>query len=168
MGFLEIQASEVTGNFFDKIGRQWMLVGTKHKDSANLMTASWGGAGILWNKPAAFIFIRKSRLTHDILEQETGFSLTFYGDGYRSELGICGSKSGRDMDKADACGFTVAFDGDIPYTEEAELVLICRKKGMAPIGPDAILDPSIVDGFYSDNDFHDLYIGEITKVLIRE
>ena len=35
------------------IGKDWMLVCA----GDNAMTASWGGMGILWNKPVSFVFI---------------------------------------------------------------------------------------------------------------
>lgn len=168
MEFQEISALEWTGNFFDMIGRQWMLVGVEDKDRANLMTASWGGAGILWARPVVFTFVRRSRHTHDLLEAASGFSLTFYGEGCRKELGLCGSRSGRDVCKAEACGFSLAWDGGIPYTREAKAAILCKKVGKTSLGPDSILDKSVLPEFYADGDYHDLYIGEIAKILVRQ
>lgn len=34
----------------------------------NVMTASWGCVGWLWNKPVAVIFVRPERFTHDLLK----------------------------------------------------------------------------------------------------
>ena len=42
-------------NAFDLIGKEWMLVTAGTEDKFNTMTASWGGVGILWNKPVAFL-----------------------------------------------------------------------------------------------------------------
>ena len=56
-------------NAFDLIGKEWMLVTGGTKENFNMMTASWGGIGYLWNKPVAFIFIRPERATYPLLEQ---------------------------------------------------------------------------------------------------
>lgn len=70
------------------------------------MTASWGGVGILWNKPVAFLFIRPDRYTHGFIEENDRLTLSFYGEEYRKALQICGTESGRDTDKVKECGFT--------------------------------------------------------------
>ena len=43
------------------IGEEWMLITAGSPDNYNTMTASWGGLGMLWNKPVAFIFIKNGR-----------------------------------------------------------------------------------------------------------
>ena len=43
---------------------------TKNGEKVNTMTASWGGTGILWNKPVAFIFIRPQRYTYELIEND--------------------------------------------------------------------------------------------------
>ena len=59
----EINVSELKDNMFDAIGKEWMLVTAGNSSSFNTMTASWGGVGVLWGKPVAFIFIRPERYT---------------------------------------------------------------------------------------------------------
>ena len=55
---------------FKLIGGDWMLVCAGKKDRFNMMTASWGGIGWLWNRPVAFVFIRPERYTHEFVEAE--------------------------------------------------------------------------------------------------
>ena len=57
-------------------------------------------------------------------------------DGHRDALNKMGSKSGRDMDKMHESGLTPVFVEGQPTFEEAELVLICRKRGVTDIAPD--------------------------------
>ena len=45
-----IEPSLVKDNFYRDIGKEWMLVSAGDKDKFNMMTASWGGVGFLWNK----------------------------------------------------------------------------------------------------------------------
>lgn len=55
------------------------------------MTVSWGGVGVLWGKNVAFIFIRDSRYTKELLDENEFFSLTFLSEQYRDALNYCGS-----------------------------------------------------------------------------
>ena len=79
MEFREIKAEELNGNTFEMIGKQWMLVTAKNsKGQVNTMTASWGGVGIMWGKPVAFIFIRPQRYTKEFVDDSNYVSLTFF------------------------------------------------------------------------------------------
>ena len=62
-------------NAFELIGKEWMLVTGGTKDNFNMMTASWGGIGWLWNKPVAFIFIRPERYTYPLIEKNDQLTL---------------------------------------------------------------------------------------------
>ena len=64
-----IDPRELTDNFFEAIGKEWMLVTAGTKDKYNMMTASWGCLGWLWNKPVAVMFIRPERYTHELIER---------------------------------------------------------------------------------------------------
>ena len=44
-----IEPSLVKDNFIEIIGKEWMLVSAGDKEKFNMMTASWGGVGVLWN-----------------------------------------------------------------------------------------------------------------------
>ena len=54
----KLEVKDLKENFFEAIGKEWMLVTAGTKEKFNTMTASWGGIGWLWNKPVAFVFIR--------------------------------------------------------------------------------------------------------------
>ena len=163
--FTEITPKEMTGNPFARIGDQWMLVTAGNAEKANTMTASWGGLGVLWNKPVCFAFVRPTRYTYAFLEQQDRFTLSFFSEEYRQALRLCGTVSGRDTDKIADAGLTLRTDAQAPYFDEAELVLVCRKLAVQDMDPTGFLDPAIA-GLY-DNDYHRVYIGEITRVLTR-
>ena len=57
MSFKEIKVTEINENFIKNIGDEWMLITAGNKDGYNMMTASWGGIGVLYNKPVAICFI---------------------------------------------------------------------------------------------------------------
>ena len=71
---------------FKLIDNDWMLVTAGTEDHFNTMTASWGGIGILWNRPVAFLFIRPERYTHEFLEVNERLSLSFFTEKYRKAL----------------------------------------------------------------------------------
>lgn len=167
MNFLEINPSEIKNNPFELIGKDWMLVTSGDESSYNTMTASWGGVGVLWNKNVAFSFIRPQRFTFEFTEKNEFYTLSFFGKEQKEALVFCGSKSGRDFDKAKETGLTPVFDRNTTYFSEAKLVLVCKKLHSQFLDPNGFFDPSIMTN-YPQNDFHKMYVGEIVKVLIKE
>ncbi len=131
-----------------------------------MMTASWGGLGILWNVPMATVYIRPQRYTKEFVDQSEYFTLSFLAPKYRDQMVLCGSRSGRDLDKVRECGFTVIpSSAGAPYFEEADLVLVCRKRMVQPMDPAAIPDEAKSE-FY-ENDYHWIYWGEIVEALVK-
>ena len=98
--FKEIKPEELEFNPFRLIGKDWMLITAGTEEKFNTMTASWGSVGILWNKPAVTIYVRPTRYTYEFVEKYDEFTISFFSEEYRSALNFCGSKSGRDYDKA--------------------------------------------------------------------
>ena len=169
--FRSITPAELGDNFFSRIGEDWMLI-TAEADTpeggghVNAMTASWGAAGILWNKPVAICFIRPQRYTYEIVAHTDRLSLCFFPHGEeRDALRYCGSKSGRDGDKLAATGLSSAYTASgVPYIAEANLVLICRKLYVDDLKASKFLDPSLLAN-YAAGDFHRMFVCEIEDVL---
>lgn len=165
MSFKEISAFDIEGNFFKKIGKEWMLVTAGDESNFNTMTASWGGTGVIWNKNVVFAFIRESRYTREFIDNGEYFTLSFFGGKMMKELAFCGRNSGRDTDKTAETGLVPIFDEKAPYFEQADLVLVCKKLYRQKLDECCFIDKSIAQANYSDNDWHYAYIGEIVKVL---
>lgn len=165
MPFKECNIRELQPSAVELISDRWMLVTAGTPGRFNTMTASWGAVGELWGKDVAFTFIRPQRYTYEFMENNGFFTLSFF-DGYKKELALCGSKSGRDVDKVKECGFTPVFDQGV-YFEEASIVLVCKKLAFQDIDPRGFLDPSI-ESNYAAKDYHRVYIGEILKTLVKE
>ncbi len=163
--FSEISPFDITDNLFELIGKDWALLTAKNGDGCNTMTISWGGAGIMWNKPVAFTLIRPQRFTYGLVENGEYFTLSFYDEKYREALQLCGTKSGRDIDKVKETGLTPVFDEAAPYFEEARLVLVCRKLYAQDLDKNSALVENAVLPFYGEDDWHRMYISEIVKVL---
>ena len=81
-----------------------MLVAAGDKEKFNMMTASWGSMGYLWNKPVVMVFVRPQRYTFEFTERKDEFTLSFFDEKYRHALDVCGSVSGRDVNKVQENG----------------------------------------------------------------
>ena len=168
MSFKRIDVKNLTGNFFKQIGDQWMLITAGDKSGYNMMTASWGGTGIFWQKPVTFSFVRPQRFTRTFMDDGQYYTLSFYGDKYREMLNLCGIKSGRDIDKTKESGLHPCYaDCGAVYFDEAELVLVCKKIYFDDLKPENFLVPEIAP-MYKDGDYHRMYVGEIVEALVKE
>ena len=56
-------------NTFTKFSKEWALVSSGTKNNANTMTVSWGGVGVIWGKNVAYIFVRESRYTKELIDK---------------------------------------------------------------------------------------------------
>ncbi|MEL3908107.1 MAG: hypothetical protein P1P64_03735 [Treponemataceae bacterium] len=158
---------------FSDFDERWALLasgnGLARKDW-NAMTVSWGSSGILWNKQIAIVYVRPFRFTHEFTEKNAVLSLSFFPDNEASKkiLQFCGTKSGRDFDKARETGLkplllpenTIAF-------EQAETTLVCKKLYRGNIKPENFLDSSIAEKNYPNRDFHTVYICEIISAYVK-
>ena len=168
----EISVSELNLNPMTAIAKDWMLItaGTE-ENGYNTMTASWGHLGSIWGHggglPTAAVYVRPQRYTKQFMDREELYTLAFF-DGFKKELAYLGSHSGREEDKVAAVGLTPVFGEGYTYFEEAKIVMVCRKLYRAPILEEGFIDKKVMEACYPQRDFHDLYIGEIVKVLVRE
>ena len=63
---------------------------------------------------------------------------------------------------------TPVFGDGYTYFAEAKLILVCRKLYRAPLAEEGFLDPALLERNYPQRDLHDIYYGEIVKVLVSE
>ncbi|MBR2901429.1 MAG: flavin reductase [Clostridia bacterium] len=163
MSFKEIRPEELNSSVFHDIGTKWMLVSAKKPDgSVNTMTASWGALGVLWNKNVFICFVRPQRYTHEFTEASDSISIAFFGEEYRDALKLCGTKSGRDMDKIKEAGLSVFLNGDNVGFNEAERIVYGKKLYAGKIDPKCFISEDI-EKHYKD-DYHTVYICEIEKI----
>lgn len=166
-GFKEINIREIKKSVQEMISDDWMLITAGDEKGWNTMTASWGALGEIWGKDAAFAFIRPQRYTLGFVENSGKFTLSFFDGGYKEEMKICGSKSGRDIDKAAATGLKPLFTDSTTAIEQAKVIMVCRTMAVQQIEPDGFMDQSVMK-WYPENDFHKVFIGEIEKVYVKE
>ncbi|MBQ2990827.1 MAG: flavin reductase [Clostridia bacterium] len=167
----EIPVNELTLNPMTKIAKEWMLVTAGTKETGyNTMTASWGHLGSLWGHggglPTAVAYVRPQRYTKAFMDRELYYTLSFFAPEHHQKLAYLGSHSGRDEDKVTRVGLTPAFFDGYTTFEEASLTLVCRKLYRAPLVEEGFVDRAVMEDCYPKRDFHDMYIGEIVRVLV--
>ena len=155
---------EFTTDIFSQFDKKWALLTAGNKASFNTMTISWGGAGTLWSKPVVTTYVRTSRLTHDFMDREDYFTISFFPEEYKKTLAVLGSKSGRDMDKMKDSGLTPKTVNNSMTFEEAEVTLVYRKLFKQRLEPANIIDPN-AKAFYDGDAEHDMYIGEVVEIV---
>lgn len=163
-----IKPEELQKNPFTMIGKEWLLITAEKEGKVNTMTASWGGVGIMWGKPVAYIFIRPQRYTKEFVDAADTLSLSVLDEEYRKTLSYLGTVSGRDEDKIAKSGLTVVHEGQTPYFAEAHTALICRKLFAQPYDPACFIDKSCEEKWYPQKDYHTMYIVEIEDVLVKQ
>lgn len=165
--YKKILVEEVKENLVKLISKDWFLISAGSEIKGNSMTASWGFIGHMWYKDVAMCVVRPQRYTHEFLEENDTFALSFFGPEYKKELGLFGTKSGREIDKIHG-GLTAAYHNETLYYEEAKLVLFCKKVYKAPFLKESFMDTEIPNKCYPENDFHTMFYGEILEVWERE
>jgi len=163
MKFKELTPTNLKENPFKMINEDWMLISAGTEKNFNAMTASWGGLGIMWNKNVATVVVRPNRYTFEFIEKQEYFTLSFFEEEHRDALTLCGTKSGRDMDKISEAGLNPVFDNNGIYYEEAKIIMVCKKLYSQNMVPESFMTNELEE-FYPKKDYHKLYIGEIENM----
>jgi len=174
--YKEINFKELNLNLMTLFGEDWMALTSGNKEQGfNSMCIAWGHMGTLWERdshsnrlPTVTCFVRPGRYTKGIMDKEELFTLSRFPEKYRKNLAYLGTHSGRDGDKIKDSGLTAIHEDGTMYFDEADLVLVCRKLYQAPLIEDGFIDRGLIDFNYPEKDYHEMYIGEIIKVLIKE
>lgn len=129
------------------------------------MTIGWANFGVMWGLPVATVAVRYTRHTYELINKSGVFTISIPSqNALKKELAFCGSKSGRNLDKFKETGLTplAGRKVDVPVIGECGMHFECKviyKQAMEP----ALIDAKIDDKFYSGNDFHVLFYGEILE-----
>ena len=131
---------------------------------ANPMTIGWATLGVVWGMPALTVLVRPSRYTFGLIEEAKGFSVNVPKRPMSRELGFCGSRSGRDCDKAAESGLKIVkgLTPGISVLRGRGLVYECETVGRTHILREQ-LDPAVVSRYYGSGDFHTVYFGKVLQ-----
>ncbi len=176
----KIDVWEYAKYFLAPLTGSGILLTGKAGGKVNPMTIGWGTLGVEWGVPIFTAFVRSSRFTHDVLEENPQFTVNApWGEYDRKILGLCGTKSGRDTDKVALCGLTLVEPEviTVPAIRELPLTLECRIIYKQHQDPGAIT-PENLEKYYPQDvpgdapgrnrDFHTAYYGEIVAAYLVE
>lgn len=160
------QAGEITEAL-----KKGVFLTTKVGDKVNSMVIEWGHIGRIWNRPVFVAYVRVNRFTRELLDQNPEFTVNIPIHGYdRKAFMICGTRSGRDMDKIREAGLTLADPEvvSVPAIRDFPLTLECRV--IYRQEQDASQLPDVIRRqFYSmDPGDHISYFGEIVDAYVIE
>ena len=153
--------------------KQGILLTTKANDKVNTMTIGWGHIGIEWGRPIFTAYVRETRHTKQMLEENGEFTVNIpVGEPMKAALGFCGSKSGRVVDKIQELGLTLEdpISISVPGIQEFPLTLECKviykqKQDLSAL-PEDILQryyPTDETGF---RDYHYAFYGQILNAYL--
>ena len=149
---------------FEAFHSDWALCTAGTPDDFNTMTIGWGGLGTLWSRDVATVYVKPCRYTHDFMEKNDFFTVSFFPEEYKKDLALLGRKSGRDGDKVAETKLTPVSVGDSVGFKEASLTLLCKKIYRQDLDLSAMPAEVIAD-YYTEEAPHTLYIGEVLSVL---
>lgn len=151
-----------------------VLITAKADGKVNPMTISWGTMGVEWSKKVFITFVRGCRFTEGLLEKNPEFTVNIpLGNVDKNILKVCGTQSGRDIDKIQTLGLHLEEPDviSVPGIKELPLTLECRVVYAQQQTPDLVKDDHIFT-HYPENtadihaDYHTAFYGEIVSAYI--
>ena len=159
-----VEVKTLTPEIFRMFQVNTALLTAGDEKHLNTMTIGWGQLGTLWNLPVCTVYVRPERYTYEFMEAQDTFSVSVLPDSARDIARLCGTRSGREVDKVSACNLTVCRGaGNTPFFDEAELVLVCRKLYVQDLDLGGMAEK--VQTFYgpAQGGIHRAYTGEILE-----
>ena len=157
---------------FGTISKDWMALAVGREDKMNSMTVSWGTLGELWNRPVFIVYVRSSRETKKLMDENKYFTVSSFPDEpkYRQMLVHIGTHSKKeDARKTETAGLTVEYSelGN-PLFRQAGMAFECKTIYKEELKEELL--PADVKKFYAEGDtsMHTMYIGEIVNVFVKE
>ena len=124
----------------------------KNPENRNMITLAWAGT-VNSEPPMVSISVRKERYSHSLITESGEFVVNLADEKMARAVDLCGVRSGRDTDKARETGLSYMNAEKLaiaPAVQGAPVSLCCRVRQTMELGS------------------HDLILGEIVSVMIRE
>ena len=165
-----VALTSLTPEIFRVFEQQPPLLTAGDRAGCNTMTIGWCQLGTLWHLPVCTVYVRPERYTYQFMERQDYFTVSVLPAEAKETVRICGTKSGRDLDKIKECGLTLCYGaGDAPYFEEAELVLVCKKIFVQDMTPDCVVNDNqdILHYYNETNGWHRIYTGQVVEAYMK-
>ena len=166
-----VSPEEFDENIFKLVGKDFTVITAG--DKPNSMVASWGGVGIMFNKPVTWNFLRANRYTLEKMRETGTFTMCWFPDQYKGDIMQFGTKSGRNTDKMAQTKLTpMATPDGYPAYAEAKIIIECKLIADSTVSKDEFYTDEaktfLQEGYDDAKDWHKLVYGEITKIYIRK
>ena len=148
-----LEAKEYAKIFADRIAKGAFLT-TCDGQKADTMTIGWGSVGYMWAIPTVTVISFTISVPVD--------------DSYKDAIALCGTKSGRDLDKFAAAGLKCKASkaGTTPVIDGKGLLqLECTVLYERLMDVDA-LAPELKDKWYTGDTEHTIYVAKITDAYL--
>ncbi|OBR94834.1 MULTISPECIES: flavin reductase family protein [Clostridium] len=148
-----------------QLGKEGAFLTSKYNGKVNTMTIGWGSIGFVWRKPVFTVLVRQSRYTKEFIENSGNFTVSVpFSNDMKKVLAICGTKSGRDIDKFKMCNLQLnsGRSVDSPVIAGCDMYYECKviyKQDMKK----ELLTKEVDSNCYPDGDYHTVYYGEIVN-----
>lgn len=117
------------------------------EEEKNVLTIAWTGI-INTIPPKTYISVRPSRHSYRLIKENGEFVINLTTSSMIRAADFCGVRSGKDLDKFEACGFETepGFTVKAPVLSQSPVSLECRVTQIIPLGS------------------HDMFLADITAV----
>jgi flavin reductase (DIM6/NTAB) family NADH-FMN oxidoreductase RutF len=137
-----------------------LLAATRGDGRSNAMTIGWGSVGVIWGLPMWVVMVRPSRFTYSFIQESGVFSVNVPTPEMKPLVTLCGTRSGRDVDKLAQVDTSMGQLVECVTLEDCPVVYECRVVHHNDVLPEILL-PEIKSRAYPQGDFHRLYYGQI-------
>lgn len=172
----KIEVKQYTEKITEALPRGILL--NTNGDKFNSMVIGWGAVGTVWSVPAFTVYVREGRYTKAQLDKTGEFTISIPLESPDPKINrVCGSLSGRDIDKAVEAKLTLEPPETIhtPGVREYPITLECRvlyaqeqELSRIPWEIRERMYPQNVEGTapMANRDAHTMYIGQIVDAYI--
>ena len=171
--FRQITPKEIQGSVFSLVGTDYTVITAGSPSEFNSMVASFGGWGMLFEKPVTWCFLRSNRYTLEMIRKEKTYTMSYFEKEYQEDFMLFGSKSGRDSNKMKESKLTSIQTpaGNTTY-KEAKLIIECELTEVTTVSPDDFYTKEgreFVEGAHAETgDYHKVVFGTITNVWVKK
>lgn len=125
-----------------------VLVSCGDSRKNNFFTVAWTGT-VCTDPAMCYISVRPERYSHELIMENMEFTINLTTEAMAYATDLAGVKSGKDINKWDACGMTPmpGVKVSCPYIDQSPLAIECRIKEILHLGS------------------HDMMIAEVINVL---
>lgn len=120
-------------------------------EKPNIITIAWTGT-VCTDPAMVYISVRPSRYSYDIIKETGEFVINLTTDELVRAADFCGVRSGRDIDKFEACKLTPipSKEVTVPAIAESPVAIECRVEKSIPLGS------------------HDMFLAKVLAVSIDD